>query len=404
MSSDRRPLRLAAVVLALAAAGVGASVWWRGRPERHLGEAERQLAEGSWDLAAPWLDLPERAAATRDRALILRARVALEGGRPGDAVAPLQGVDPRGPRAAEAAFWKGRTLYAVGNTPLAISWLRTALAARPNDAETLRWLAAAAYDLGDRHTLRESLKTLTNIEPGDARAWRTRALMIREEPDAGELELGAARIAYETSLKLDSNQPAVRLELAEVLVRQGRYAEADRQLARCLGRVPEAGRADLLAQSAWLRGEQDHCLAIVDASLKTAPKHPGLLARRALLDQARGRLSQAVEGFDRAVAADPYNSQWFYMRGVALRAVGRQAEADRDAARSAELKKAVIALSELNTEAAHRPTDPGVRIHLGRVCESLGKPELAASWYRAALACDPRNEEARSALAAVPTR
>jgi tetratricopeptide (TPR) repeat protein len=404
MEKHRRVGWFAPWLLAPALAGVGATVWWQGRPDRYLNEAERQLRAGSWEVAARWLDLPERTKATRDRALILRARVALERGRPKDAVVPLQGVDPRGPWGAEAAFWKGRTLYAAGNTPLAIAWFQAALAAGPTDAETLRWLAVAAYDLGDRHTSLESLKTLTAVKPDDARAWRTRALVTWTEPDAGELELSAARVAYEKSLKLDSDQPLVRLELADVLVRMGRYAEADRQLVNCDGQVPEADRADLRAQCAWFRGERDRCRAIVAAGLERAPNHAGLLARKGLLDEAEGRLVSAVEGFDRAVRVDPYNAQWFYMRSVALRALGRPAEAERDADRSAELKNAERTLAKLCSVASQRPTDPTVRIRLGRFCEVLGKPSFAAMWYRAALACDPRNEEARHALVAALPR
>src|SRR5262249_53358559 len=157
--------------------------WWRGRPERHLAEAERHLAEGSWSAVGAWLELPERTAATRDRALILRARAAVEAGRPGDAVTPLRAVDPRGRWAAQAACWKGRAPSAAGTPPLAIAWFRSALASRPGDAEPLRWLAAAAYDLGDQRTVMTALKALTAVAPRDARAWRTLALVVREEPD-----------------------------------------------------------------------------------------------------------------------------------------------------------------------------------------------------------------------------
>jgi tetratricopeptide (TPR) repeat protein len=212
----------------------------------------------------------------------------------------------------------------------------------------------------------------------------------------------AARAAYEMSLRIDPAQPRTRLELAGVLVGLGQYDAADRQLALCRGLVPEADRVDLLARSAWLRGERDRCRALVDAALKDAPEHPGLRARRALIDQSEGRFEAAVAGFDRAAAADSYNPAWFHMRGVALRALGRRDEAARDAARSAALKGAIVAMSDLCAEAALRPTDPAVRVRLGRLCETLGKPALAASWYRAAIACEPRNEDARSALAALP--
>jgi tetratricopeptide (TPR) repeat protein len=386
-----------AAILAMSA---GAAAWWHVRPEVHLAESSSRLDVGDWDAAAAWLELPERVPATRDRALILRARIALASGRPKDAVAPLQGVDAGGPMAADAAFWKGRTLYAVGNTPMAIAWLRTALEARPGDAEALRWLAAAAYDLGDRRTVMESLRTLTRLEPGDSRAWRTLALVTREEPDGGEPELDAARATYERSLRLDPAQPRARWELADVLLRLGRHDEAARHLEACRGGVPEADRIDLLAQVAWLRGDRRGCRALIDAALAVAPGHPGLRARRALIAQSEGRLADAVADLDRAVAGDPGEPRWLYMRGGALRALGRRDEADRDGARAAELKAAVVAMSGLCDEAARRPLDPAVRIRLGRLCETLGKRELAASWYRAALACDPRSEEARAALAA----
>ena len=48
-----------------------------------------------------------------------------------------------------------------------------------------------------------------------------------------------------------------------------------------------------------------------------------------------------------------------------------------------------------------RPHDAGVRYELGRLCVDLGKPDLAASWYRAALACDPKHEAARIGLRAL---
>jgi tetratricopeptide (TPR) repeat protein len=282
--------------------------------------------------------------------------------------------------------------------------LRTALTDRPTDAEALRWLAAAAYDLGDRRTVMESLKAVTRLEPDDPRAWRTLALVTQEEPDGGVPELNAAQAAYEKTLALDRDQPRVRWELASVLVKLGQYDQAEHQLALCRGRIAEADRADLLAHCAYSRGESDRCRAIVDAGLAAAPNHPGLLARRALIAQSQGRLAAAVADFDRAVSADPYNSHWLYMRSGALRSLGRRDEADRDAARAAELKRAVITMSNLCDVAAQRPLDPGVRIQLGRLCEFLGKRELAASWYRAALACDPLSQEARSALARLAPR
>jgi hypothetical protein len=58
-------------------------------------------------------------------------------------------------------------------------------------------------------------------------------------------------------------------------------------------------------------------------------------------------------------------------------------------------------MTDLNAKAAADPHDADIRDRLGRLCVALGKPELAASWYRAALACDPRHGGARLGLAAL---
>jgi tetratricopeptide (TPR) repeat protein len=388
-----------AVAAVTAALATGAGLWWRGRPERHLAEAARLVAAGD-PAAVSWLDVPEASRPTRDRALLLRAQDAVQRGRPRQAVAPLERVDPAGPCAADAAFWKGRTLYAAGQTLKAIGWFRRSLALRPDDATTLRWLAAAAYDQGDSPAAVDALARVTRLNPSDARAWRALAVLHKED-----LEYERAGPAYAEALRLDPGQPAVRLELAEVLMAQGRFADAERELAACRGGVPEGDRLDLLARCLRVRLDRDQLGAMLDAALAADPGHPGLLAQRALVDQSEGRPAEAVARLDRALTADPYNAQWTYQRGRALHRLGRAKEAARDLARAAELNGHLAEMSDLNGRAARDPADPDVRQRIGDLCLRLGKSEMAASWYYAALACDPRHPGARAGLAALgPSR
>src|SRR5262249_29166634 len=139
------------------------------------------------------------------------------------------------------------------------------------------------------------------------------------------------------------------------------------------------------------------------AGLAAAPGDPGLLAQQAHLEVVDGRPDRALQALDRAVAADPYRAQVIYQRGVVLRQLGRAEEARRDLDRAAALNKAGEALSNLNDLAAKAPHDAEVRFRLGELCRDLGKTELAASWYRAALACDPRHEPARLGLNSLHT-
>lgn len=394
----RREFRWIPALLVPALAGLGwvGGSWWRGRPERHLAAAERRLLGGEPGAAWDWLDLPAATPATRDRALLLRARVALERGRPALAVAPLEQVDPRGPRAAEAAFWRGRTLYAAGQPLRAIAWYRRALAARPDDVETLRWLAAAAYDLGDLKTAMDALEAVTRLLPGDAPAWRTLGLIYRDVDD-----YAYAVPCYEASLRADPDQPRVRLELAETLVALGRYGEAGRHIEVCRGGVPEDRWLDLHAQCLRGQGEGGAVRELLERGLAAHPHHAGLLFQQALVDLADGQWARAVARLDRALAADPYNAPCYYQRGLALRRLGRDAEGQRDLDTAAELNRTSDEMTALSEEASLEPEDPDLRSQLARLCIRLGKPELAVSWYRAALACDPGHAEARFGLNAL---
>jgi tetratricopeptide (TPR) repeat protein len=376
--------------------GIGLATWWRGRPEWHLDQARRLIEAGRADDASEWLALPETEPSTRDRALLLRARAAVDRGRPSEAVGPLEKVDPSGPFAADAALWKGRVLFQVRQVSRAVHWFREALTLRPDDPEAIRWLAASLYELGDHPSTVAALTRLTQLDPFDARAWRTLALLNKENR-----ELERALPAYEQTLWLDPGQRNVRFELAETLVEMGRYREAEEQLAACRGGVPEPDRSALLIHCLQAEGDLERSRALLDASLVEFPDHPGLLAYRARVDLSEGRPARALQGFDRVLAIDPFRAQAVYQRGLANLRLGRTAEAKRDRARAAELNTLVADMDRLNREAGKRPDDPEIRYQLGRVCVSLGKPDLAASWYAAALACDPRHPGARLGLKAL---
>ncbi|MGP0063682.1 MAG: tetratricopeptide repeat protein [Isosphaeraceae bacterium] len=388
---------LMALILAVAVAmGV---IWWQGRPGRYLSRAEAAVREDDPDEALAWLAVPEIAPATRERALLLRARIAVERGELPSAVRALDQVNPDGPSGADYAFWKGRTLYAAGRPLPAIASLIASLKKRPDDAETYRWLAVVSYDQGNRQTAVSALEAVTRLQPEDARAWRTLGLIFKED-----VEYERARVAFERSLAIDRAQPAVHLELAETLIKLGDTTGAERELAACRGRDSPARYAELLATCARLRGDLTGFRAAVDSGLSVAPHHPGLLAQRAQIDLANGRPAEAIAYLDRAVAADPCQPEIFYQRGLVLRQLGRPEEARRDLARADELNEGLAEMSALNRQAERAPHDADIRYRLGRLCVELGKPELAASWYRAALACDPGHAAARFGLRALRPR
>ena len=379
------------------AASLGAGVmFWRGRAERHLARAYRS---GAQRRRLRRLELVERAGELAGHARAGTVAPSANRGRTGG----VGGIGPRAgsgrPGRAERIrlrLLEGADALCGEATLLAITWLVAAINRRPDDADSHRWLAAAAYDQGNRATAVSAIEAVTRLEPDDARAWRTLGMMFKED-----VEYEQARTAFEKSLAIDGSQPAIRLELGEVLVKLGDVAGAERELAACQGRVPEARHAELLAACARSRGDLAGFRAAVESGLATAPDHPGLLLHRAQIDVDLGHPLDALEHLDRAASADPYRPETFYQRGRLLQQLGRTEEARRQLARADELNKGLAEMSDLNRQAERAPHDADVRYRLGRLCVELGKPELAASWYRAALACDPGHRDARLGLKAL---
>ncbi len=398
MSIRRLGIWVLSVSLTFSLAAWGYS-WWSRRAEHWLSGAERCLTLGDYQEVLAWLVLPEATARTRDRALLIRARAMLELGRPSEAVAPLDAIDPNGASATDAAFWKGRTLLAVGQFLRATDWLRSVVALRPDNADAHRWLAAALYELGDSPSALAELREVTRLEPDDARAWRTIGLLLKE---AAEPE--RASQAYLASLRVGPRQPQVHLELAEVLNTMGKYDEAARHLEACSAGVPEGDRLALLAKGVLARGDQSTLQALLNRALGRYPDHVGLLQLRAQVETAEGRTGEAIATLDRVLTLDPDQAASVYQRGLLRKATGDAEGSALDLARASDLSASVAEMSQLNDEAARSPSDAEVRVKIAALCERLGKTDLAAYWYRAALACDPASIAARSGIAALKPR
>jgi tetratricopeptide (TPR) repeat protein len=386
----------AILALVVSVLGVLATyAWVAHRPDRQLAEARRLIDVGEPSEALAWLVLPEATPRTRDQALLLRARAALGRKRPADAVAPLDAIDTDGPLGAEAALWKGRTLLAVGQTARAIPWLESAIAGRPDDPEPYRWLAVAAYDLGARGRTVAALESVARLDPRDPRPWRTLGLIHRESADHE-----SAASCYLESLRRDALQPRVRLERASSLTELGRFDEAAAELDRLRPgpEVPAGDLAELRARALAAQGDQDAERELLDRALADAPDHPRLLSLRAVLDLGVGRAEDAEALLSRALAADPFDPRLYTQRSIARGALGRDDDAAADSARARDLRADLAAMEAKNAEADAHPDDAAVRVELGRISERLGKAELAASWYRAALACDPRDADTLRAM------
>jgi tetratricopeptide (TPR) repeat protein len=182
-----------------------------------------------------------------------------------------------------------------------------------------------------------------------------------------------------------------RLGLVESLRQLGRFDEAEKALSALSPSDPEA-RA-IRVRLALDRSD----VAAAEALLAEGPTdHPGLAllrGRMAFLDHdgpaAVRHLRAAYAG-----ASDDRDVQ-FYL-GQALRLVG-----DKEAAEPlllAATKQDVLAalVNRAATESAR--ADPKLPVRLGAACEAARRLPEAMAWYEVAIARDPLDREAQSAL------
>ena len=387
------PKRIWGCVTLVVAVLLGSGYWWSTRFERSLSRGVEAFESEEWNQALDSIRIAESNPSTRQRALLLRVRVMLAMGRPREAVPPLNEINPNGELAAEVPFWKGRTLFAAGQTLLSVPWFQLATTKRPNDPEAFRWLAAAAYEHGAVSLAVPALQTVLKLEPKDGRAWRTLAAIHKDYAKFEE-----ACNAYREALRLGAADSKARLEFADCLTTLAAYDEAEFQIKACVGLVDEAQKSYLLASCLRGRGDIDGFEHLVEERIERFPRHAGLLMLRSTIASREGRDDEAVAWLDRAVIADPYRAESYYRRGQVLTRLGRRDEGEADRRKSEELNRAIAEIAKLDEFASQKPGDAAVRCELGRLCATLGRFPLAASWYRAALACDPAREEARRGL------
>ena len=171
--------------------------------------------------------------------------------------------------------------------------------------------------------------------------------------------------------------------IADTYGKAGRHAEAYEQWSAMVARYPQVTEAHLnRAIAASHAGRHDQAIEAADKGLERFPGEPRLLATRAMALKNAGRVDEALKAFDTAIAADPDRALTRYNQAVTLRA----------ACRFDEACEAYAAAARLGSK--------GAPFHANWAAAALeaGNIEQAEILYGKALAEDPENDEARSAL------
>ncbi len=396
MSRTRRVL-LALLGLAVV---TGVSVWWYAttRPEYRLRLGREALQRGEFEEAHRAAERLEAGGHTAF-AHLLRAEVQVRRAAPyldgrrfdraapllNDALNELSKVRETDPVYVDGVALSGRCLLWLKELARAEKAFQFVLSERPEHLDALRGLAAVYFDLGALAHSVGYLEEVARLDPDDGRPHRQMGLIFK---DLEQRDRAAAsyREALRRGLAARARQE-VLVELAEVLVRQGKADEALALLDRCDGSVAgEAHVAALRAECLWSKGRADEAVPLLDRALGAYPRPGGALLLRAKIHLARDEAADAARLLQEAVARDRNDHASRYQLAQAYERMGRRDDAAEQRRLAKQTQEDLTQLTKLNEEADRDPWDASVRERLAELCRKLDRHEDAAMWERSAAA------------------
>lgn len=204
---------------------------------------------------------------------------------------------------------------------------------------------------------------------------RAHAGMAESLWQRGERELALGHMEH--ALRLSADDPKHLLRLGRMYLEVGRLDDADVQSLAALAAERESADAwTLRGDCLSARGKQDEALAAYHRALAMRPDAPGPQLEAAEIYRSQGRYDRLLATIDRlseSVGAEQAPARAELLRGIAMRELGRNAEAGRCFARAAE----------------KAPGDPSPHLHLASLSLDAGEVNAARISLAKALELDP---------------
>ena len=241
----------------------------------------------------------------------------------------------------------------------------------PDDVRAHVELGAAYLDRGDLDAAVTELSRAVELRPDHPRALYLLGVAYARRGDDD-----SAVDAYRAALDAGVGDSAMRAEiyrgLGSVYLRQRRYDKAVRELRKAVAATPDDTETQgLLGRALYLKGDYDTARVCLERAAQAARPDPLGLASLGDLFERLGRVGEAREAYERALAADDADVQIAARLGLARLAL---ASGDAQGARTE-------ALRALERD----PSRPDILLTLGRVYAAAQAWDDALGAYDRAL-------------------
>lgn len=404
--SNLSRLAIYLILLAIVSAGAG-FYWYWNQPDQCFRRGLDALARGDMEQVHDEMTALKRWRFYEAQECLLSGAMLLAEGSYEDALEDL-GYSVEHPQTrAMALTMAGEALYKQGDFRNAENLLLIAVDADPNRPDPHRWLAAGYYDTGAMNQAVDQLTIVSKLDSNDSRPQRLLGIIFR---DFGKYE--TAIEAYTESLRRQPDQEdryVLMYEKADCQRKLLQHKDALQTLEEC--KVPKPKSEMESKMLAWISdvwalkadcqvalGKKKDARRSLDLALEATPDHLESLLLRADLFIGAHKLPEAETDLLKVAETYPTHYVAHYKLSQLYRQMGKEAQAQQwlTSMRSAQALQRQF--SELNDQAIQQPRDARLRYQLGVVARKLDMKVEALGWFRAAVALEPSNEEARKAM------
>lgn len=310
--------------------------------------------------------------------LILSGQILNARGRPNDAIHPFESALKQDPQNPTAHYNLGITLASTGDTLRATTELQSAIRLRPNMLQAYRTLGLLATRKGDMELLRQSADGFISAQPylPDGYLMRAASNFAKDVP--------AAQSDLQKAISIAPQDSRAYAAMAEVLLSQKKYAEADKLFEQSLGKNPRDGQAiSGLTQLLLAQKEPTEAAARVRHQIEKEPDDANLYLLLGQVELVQKDYKAAAASLSKALELDPKNINDMLALAAAQNSLGSASEA--------------ITLYDQAIQQA--PRDVRAYILLAALEESQGQWQGAQQHYQKVLEVQPDNPVAANNLA-----
>jgi tetratricopeptide (TPR) repeat protein len=337
--------------------------------------------------------------------------------RPNDAVRALEAGALAGDmgRAQEALDWfrkaaaldpkllpaitgQGQMWMQLGRPGPAVPQFRKALRLSPDQPQILLELARAYSELRDFGEALRTAQQAEKLTPSDPAVFRALAQIHAET-----LNPDPAFAAITRACELEPDNPENWVTRGSLLLRSGRYAEAETMIRRALALAPADATANLLCARALVEGRKTpeadrEAFGLLARARLSEPDDPEMLRIQGEILVRAGQVPLAVGLLRQAREAAPEDSRVLLALGQALVRSGKTEEGVRITSQSQKLGPRGVSFLDLENLARTDPT-PSVTLRLARLDRRQKRHDAAIHALERALRRTPGAAELRKELA-----